>query len=89
MDEGSQRTQLSPFMMNYAEKTISSDSKDLFNLKIAEFYEEMLRGYYNADRKMVCPREILSEQNNNIRICFLRLIAKDQKNKIHVDPSTF
>ena len=76
-------------MMNYAEKTISPDSKELFNMKIAEFYEEMLRGYYNADRKMVCPREILSEQNNNIRICFLRLIAKDQKNKIQLDPIKF
>ena len=44
LEEGMKpRTQLTPFMMNYAEKTISTESKDLFNQKIAEFYEEMLR----------------------------------------------
>lgn len=37
-------------MMNYAEQTIPKDFKDLANLKIAKFYEELLRNFYNTEK---------------------------------------
>jgi hypothetical protein len=50
LEEGYSRSQLTPFMMNYAAKTIPHEFKDRFNIKIAEFYEEMLRKFYNSDK---------------------------------------
>jgi hypothetical protein len=45
------RILVTPYMLNYAEMTIDKESKELYNLKIAEFYEEMLRQCYNSDIK--------------------------------------
>lgn len=35
-------------MMNFAEQTIDKESQNLFNEKITEHYEEMMRTFYNS-----------------------------------------
>lgn len=36
--------------MNYVEGTIDKDSREQFNMKIAEYYEEILRIAYSNQR---------------------------------------
>jgi hypothetical protein len=48
LEFGVERRRLTPFMMNYAEETIDKESKENFNMKIAECYEEILRTFYNS-----------------------------------------
>lgn len=43
------RVKATPFMQNYAEKTIEKETKEQFNLKIIEFYEEKVRRFYDTD----------------------------------------
>lgn len=51
LESSVKRILLTPYMLNYAEMTIDKESKERYNLKIAEFYEEMLRKCYNSEIK--------------------------------------
>lgn len=46
-----ERKVLTPFIINYAEETIDKESKEQFNFKIAEYYEEVLRKAYSSSRQ--------------------------------------
>lgn len=78
LEPSTDRIILTPFMMNYADQTIDRASKELFNKKIAEFYEEMLRNFYNEDVTQRNSISIREELNNNIRLCIQRLLGSKQ-----------
>jgi hypothetical protein len=87
LEPSTDRIILTPFMMNYADQTIDRASKELFNKKIAEFYEEMLRNFYNEDVTQRNSITIREELNNNIRLCIIRLLGVQSVSSCPVMPS--